>query len=241
MLRAWAISFLLASASVTLAADSSFDVHLLEPAEGVDVLAGSTVAIGWDATNTPDHVEEWEAFLSIDGGRTYPIRLTPHLDVAIHRFTFTVPFLPGAEACVLLRFGDERDEQRFAFPGHLRITGTIPLHLLSYETLPDEASATSEEDDHGEKLVEWVEGSRNGSRLRRVSSRDSLRVGNDAWSASQERATASAVGIAAKRIDTGTCRSLAERKIFTRVRPLDGLVSQRRARDFLTLSGRLNI
>jgi hypothetical protein len=38
---------------------------------------------------------EWEAFLSLDGGRTYPVRITPHLDLSIRRrFHFQVPAFP---------------------------------------------------------------------------------------------------------------------------------------------------
>src|SRR5260370_42441378 len=104
MRRTRIISFLLAIASATgaSAAEGAFDVHLVERVAHVDVVAGSTVSIAWESANRPADVEEWEAFLSINGGRTYPIRLTPHLGITIQRFNWTVPSLPGAELSLLL-------------------------------------------------------------------------------------------------------------------------------------------
>ena len=38
--------------------------------------------------------EEWEAFLSFDGGATYPVRITPHLDLELRRVRWQVPAIP---------------------------------------------------------------------------------------------------------------------------------------------------
>jgi hypothetical protein len=243
MKRAWIISFLLAIASVAgaRAADGAFDVHLIEPAEHIDLLAGSTVSIAWEATSTPANVEEWEAFLSINGGQTYPIRLTPHLDLTIQRFTWIVPFLPGAEASFLLRFGDEHDEQQFAFPARMRIKGSIPLDLFRYEMAPFGVSTWSQEDDHGEKLVEWVEGSRDGSRLRQMFAREPLLVGDDERAAPRSQESVSAVSSDSKRLDPAALQSLKRRDLFTRARRLDMQAPRRHPADVLGLSGRLNI
>src|SRR5579872_1425653 len=148
---------MIAFAGAVHAAEQRFDVRLIEPASRVDLLAGSTVPISWEATNAPAEVEEWEAFLSIDGGRTYPMRITPHLDASIHRFTWTVPSLPGAEVSILLRFGNEREESEFSFPERATIRGTA--------TAGADVSAGHALDDHGLMLVSWVDGARDGSGL----------------------------------------------------------------------------
>src|SRR4051795_4705942 len=66
----------------------SVPVRLVSPQAGATLTAGSTVELEWaplaQLTQLKD-AEEWEAFLSLDGGRTYPIRITPHLDLDLHR------------------------------------------------------------------------------------------------------------------------------------------------------------
>ena len=145
------------------AAEPSFDVHLIEPAAGIDLAAGSTTSIAWEAFGTPANVEEWEAFLSVDGGRTYPLRVTPHLDATIHRFQWNVPNLPGAQVAVLLRFGDERDERRFIFPARMRI------HGVASTLAPIQADERGHDVDLAEEgATAWVEGTRDGASLRHV-------------------------------------------------------------------------
>ena len=154
------LAILLGSALRLSAAEPPFDVRLVEPAEETRVVAGSTAVLDWNATATPANVDEWEAFISADGGRTYLSRITPHLDAAIHRFQFTVPDLPGAEITLLLRFGDEREERRFVFPSRLRISG-VPSGQRAAENARNEPFDVDEEG-----ATSWVEGSRDGSSLR---------------------------------------------------------------------------
>src|SRR5687768_2385723 len=81
--------------------------RLVSPAAGDELIAGSAVTIEWEELALPEHTVEWEAFLSLDGGRTWPLRITPHLNISIRRFIFRVPDLPTREARLMLRFGDE--------------------------------------------------------------------------------------------------------------------------------------
>lgn len=137
--------------------------RLLAPETGAELAAGSLAAIAWQ--DPPADAEEWEAFLSLDGGKTYPLRITPHLNLAIRRFTFRVPPFPTRDARVLLRFGDERREveieaaQRFAI-----------VRGVAFPSLPMRAALSRGErprpQDPG--VVMWVEGSRDGSGLREV-------------------------------------------------------------------------
>jgi hypothetical protein len=155
------LALILGTALRVSAAEPSFDVRLLEPAVGTRVVAGSTAFIDWDAAATPANVDEWEAFISIDGGRTVLSRVTPHLDATIHRFRLTVPDLPGADVTLLLRFGDERDERRFVFPSRMRISGVA--HAMA---VVPEAGARGEAFDVDEEgATSWIEGSREGSSL----------------------------------------------------------------------------
>jgi hypothetical protein len=159
---------LLAPSGRALAAEAPL-ARLLSPAAGQELTAGTEAVVEWEGLALPPHADEWEAYLSIDGGKTWPLRITPHLDLSIRRFTFRVPDLPTEEARLLLRFGDERREvemetpQRFAIrPG--RIAGALP---------PRRSFSRGERPREGDRGVAfWVEGSRQGGRLREVAALD---------------------------------------------------------------------
>src|SRR5436305_3006246 len=98
-------------------------IRLAAPRAGETLTAGATAELAWtlqEPFKQLEQVEEWEAFLSFDGGATYPVRITPHLDQELRRVRWQVPAIPTADARLLLRFGDERREtyvelpQRFA-------------------------------------------------------------------------------------------------------------------------------
>jgi hypothetical protein len=139
--------------------------RLVSPAAGAELEAGSLAVIEWEGLALPPHTVEWEAFLSVDGGRTYPLRVTPHLDIGIRRFSFRVPDVPTRKARLMLRFGDERREvgvetpQRFSIVPGPRFWTPPPRRVLS----PGEAARAGE---RGVAL--WVEGSRDGTGLREV-------------------------------------------------------------------------
>jgi hypothetical protein len=151
-----------------VAAPSSLPVEIVRPAPGETLTGGTTAEIEWAPAAgfaQLDGVEEWEAFLSLDGGATYPFRITPHLDSERARFTWRVPALPSRDARLLLRFGDERQEQAFELPHRWVIeppAWVVPEPVVltlgrGEAARPGEAG-----------VVEWVEGSRSGDGLRRV-------------------------------------------------------------------------
>ncbi len=165
---------LLAFAFTGFARETSAPAHLLAPWSGATLAAGSTAELEW----TPgerfaelQQVQEWEAFLSLDGGATYPVRITPHLDQDLRRIRFQVPPLPARDVRVLLRFGDETREtavelpERFAIaasPGQLRALGrTLPLAQPAFA--PGEPALPGQSG-----VIAWVEGSRRGGGLRQV-------------------------------------------------------------------------
>src|SRR3954471_17871563 len=70
-------------------------VQLVAPQTGATLTAGSTAELEWAPVGELDgDIKEWEAFLSVDGGKTYPVRITPHLDQDLRRFTWQVPSIP---------------------------------------------------------------------------------------------------------------------------------------------------
>jgi len=158
---------LLGILSGTLSASASA-LRLLAPAPGAELTAGELAVLEWDSPSGLGRAEEWEAFLSLDGGETYPLRLTPHLDPAIRRYSFRVPDLPTRRARLLLRYGDERWEETVESPALFSITGRLgwrnllPLdriHRLSH----GESARTGEPG-----VVLWIEGSRDGRGVREV-------------------------------------------------------------------------
>lgn len=142
-------------------------VELLEPRSG-SVLAGGGVAVlAWQPRDGLDlgtlGFEEWEAFLSLDGGERYPVRLTPHLDLELRRFGFQVPAVAAADVRLLLRFGDEKTERGYVLPVRLRIAPAVtpPVSSGLPSLAPGEAARSGEPG-----VVRWVEGSRRGRGLR---------------------------------------------------------------------------
>jgi hypothetical protein len=144
--------------------------RLTAPEAGAVLRAGSTAELAWEPQVAFDRigkVEEWEAFLSFNGGKTYPFRITPHLDRALQRVAWRVPEIPTRDARILLRFGDERREvfseipQRFAIePGSSAAADFLPTRI---------SLSRGEAARPGERgVVAWVEGPRHGGSPRRV-------------------------------------------------------------------------
>ena len=231
MARRWLISLLILTAA--MAARASTDARLIEPAAHAEVVAGETLFLTWDAANVPPEVEEWEAFLSVDGGRTYPIRITPHLNAGIRRFAWTVPLLPGADVSILLRLGDERAEHEIAFLNRLHIRRTIPPEMLFRENV---VRKTATLDDHGQTLTEWIDGPRDGSVLQRVV------VSATALGAAHHLTQREPHALALVRSNCGRIEPAANvSRLIETSRTAPRPPSQSRNVDLLTLARRLNI
>lgn len=147
-------------------------VRLMAPQAGAALVAGSAAELEWAPVAGFDHlsrVEEWEAFLSLDGGATFPLRITPHLDQDLRRIRFQVPPVPTADARILLRFGDERRETGVVLPERFSIVASpvllpaLDLGLASRAVSPGEPALPGQAG-----VVAWVEGSRRGGGLRQV-------------------------------------------------------------------------
>lgn len=167
MRRALFAVWLLGVLAPTLPAGAAAEVRarLLSPADGAELTAGSLATIEWVGLDLPARAHEWEAFLSVDGGRTWPLRVTPHLDLSIRRFRFRVPGFPTKDARLLLRFGDEEREVEMEAPQRFVIVGD----LRAWKPPPGRVLARGERArENGQGAVVWVEGSREGGDLREV-------------------------------------------------------------------------
>jgi len=148
-----------------LAARADVRGVLHEPRAGEVLRGGTTATVSWSAPQLPKYVEEWEAFLSVDGGRYYAYRITPHLDIERRAFTFDVPNVETGDARILIRAGDEHREievetsQAFA----IRRDSARALAAPQLEVVDDERGEAAREGERG--VVEWIDGRRDGSDL----------------------------------------------------------------------------
>jgi len=142
--------------------------RLLAPAAGTTLRGGSLAELRWSAAQLPPAAEEWEAFLSIDGGKYYAFRVTPHLDVELRRFTFAVPNVDTGNARILIRTGNEVHEMHFETAGTFSIrrdpnAEQPPPRLLQL--------GRGEEAREGDPAVlSWTDGARDGSEVRQQAS-----------------------------------------------------------------------
>ncbi len=146
-------------------------VTVTSPLSTAPLRAFETIVIAWEPLpelELHSGFEEWEAFLSLDDGERYPVRLTPHLDLTRRSFAVTLPRFAAKRARLLLRFGDEREEFEYEVPGEFAILAARqldaePAHLARGRGEP---ARPSDPRDAGVSL--WVEGKRQGGATRTV-------------------------------------------------------------------------
>jgi hypothetical protein len=94
------------------------DARFLAPADG-DLLASDVVhEARWSAPcDMPGDADEMELLLSLDGGKTFPIRLTAELPVCASTFRWRVPAVSSGMARLAVRIGEEgrAETERIAF------------------------------------------------------------------------------------------------------------------------------
>ncbi|HVS00697.1 MAG TPA: hypothetical protein VMW27_29020 [Thermoanaerobaculia bacterium] len=166
------ICAVLAAAPAVFAQETGVQVRLVAPQAGATLTAGETAELEWAPLAGFDRlsaVEEWEAFLSLDGGSTYPVRITPHLDQDLRRVQWQVPPFPTEDARLLLRFGDEHRETAVELPARFAIAAP-PAALPGLGAMLAFAARSAT---RGEPalpghagVVAWMEGSRRGGAMR---------------------------------------------------------------------------
>lgn len=223
-----------------MAREAGAPLRLLAPRAGVTLLAGSTAELEWQA-ELPARVEEWEAFLSFDGGKTYPVRITPHLDRDLRRVRWQVPGVPTSEARLLLRFGDERRETYRELPHRFVIAaspGTAwPLTLASVAAAPGEPALPGQPG-----VIAWVEGSRRGGSLRQQVAPERPGVRGGGFEAAETPAAVAVLAAHGTRIQTPVLvrRSAGGGELPARGASLTRLAPSLLASDILLLTQRQN-
>ena len=224
------------SALAEVRADLRMELHA--PREGEVLRGGTRATVSWSADSLPRFVEEWEAFLSVDGGRYYAFRITPHLDGDLRQFTFEVPNVETDQARILIRAGDERREIELGSPRTFVIrqdkarARTEPPLEVAEEKRGEAARAG----DRG--VIEWIDGRRDGSHLTSRSARQRpLRI----HGAPVAEGYAASVEEPAGRSETAP-RAVASVAVFAiELAPLRAATRHRTGRDVLLAYRRLNI
>jgi hypothetical protein len=146
----------------SLAARGAEPLTVTAPADGTVLRGGSVATIRWTAIALPRGVVEWEAFLSVDGGRYYATRITPHLDIDIREFDWPVPNVTSDDVRLLIRIGDEREERSVDVPLRLSIVADpgAPMHVAHVARSAGESARPG---DPG--VAAWVAGDRQGRKL----------------------------------------------------------------------------
>jgi hypothetical protein len=136
-------------------------LRVVAPANGATLRGGSFAELRWTSARLPAAAEEWEAFLSVDGGKYYAFRVTPHLDINLRSFTFVVPNVDTRNARILIRTGDEVHELHFESRDSFSIVRDAKAEVPLPRVL---------ESGHGEAardgdpvVVAWADGARDGS------------------------------------------------------------------------------
>jgi hypothetical protein len=138
-------------------------VELLRPAADEVLVSGRSSTVAWRplVDLAALGLSEWEAFLSFDGGRSWPVRVTPHLDIDRSLFSFAIPLVPSDDVRLMLRFGDERREVGYILPRVLRSVAPVGGCLPMPGPLPvDGRGEAARPGDPGVEL--WVEGGGDG-------------------------------------------------------------------------------
>lgn len=135
------------------------------PMDGAVLRGGTRATVSWSSASLPRFVEEWEAFLSVDGGKYYAYRITPHLEIGQQQFSFEVPNVETDQARILIRAGDERREIELESPQTfvIRQDAAKALATAPTEIVDEKRGEAARAGDRG--VVEWIDGDRDGSHL----------------------------------------------------------------------------
>ncbi|HEY4641470.1 MAG TPA: hypothetical protein VII75_09020 [Thermoanaerobaculia bacterium] len=164
MRRALLAVALLACATIARAES----LRVVAPANGSTLRGGSFAELRWTAAQLPPAAEEWEAFLSIDGGKYYAFRVTPHLDIQLRRFTFVVPNVDTRNARILIRTGDEVHELHFESRDSFAIVRDAKAEAPLPRVIESERGEAARDGDPA--VLAWADGARNGSDVTQQSS-----------------------------------------------------------------------
>ncbi len=81
------------------------------PAKSSRLEPGASARVRWDPSREESQADEMELVLSLDGGATFPIRVTGALSVETSEWTWRVPTLPTLHARLALRMGEKENSR----------------------------------------------------------------------------------------------------------------------------------
>ena len=118
--------------------------RFLSPARGESLLPGSVIDARWTIREgaAAADADEGELVLSLDGGRTFPIRVSASLSVSASHLRWEVPALPTHRARLAWRTGSEGRER----------TETLRILSEEFAILPD---PEGRREDLYERAGEW--------------------------------------------------------------------------------------
>jgi hypothetical protein len=116
-------------ALVVTAGPAKGEERFSSPDRGEALLPGSVIETAWvlECRAVAPEADEAELVLSVDGGRTFPIRVSSELSVCASRFRWQVPALPARRARLALRTGSAGGER----------TETLRVVSAEFTILPD--------------------------------------------------------------------------------------------------------
>lgn len=162
----WVLILAVAVCALPLSAET---LRVTAPHAGTVLHGGSFATLAWTEPGLPQDAEEWEAFLSLDGGRYYAFRITPHLDIDRRQFDFVVPNVDTGNARILIRTGDEKRESLFELPDRFSIVRDARAELLVPRAIGSNGHAEAARE--GDPVVvAWADGDRAGSHVTQQSS-----------------------------------------------------------------------
>jgi len=93
----------------TSSAASGYSAVLISPTAGQVLYPGQRIRVEWRSALPPINLGacEMEVWLSLDGGRTFTMEISPWLDPKAQFFYWIVPNTPTKEAVMDVRFGCE--------------------------------------------------------------------------------------------------------------------------------------
>jgi hypothetical protein len=138
-------------------------LRLLAPANGATLRGGAFAELHWSSAELPPRSEEWEAFLSINGGAYYAFRITPHLEIDLQRFTFIVPNVDARDARILIRVGDEVRETVYESASSFSIKRDPRAEHIAPRLMYFGRGEAAREGDA--PVIAWTDGARDGSGL----------------------------------------------------------------------------
>jgi hypothetical protein len=136
-------------------------LRVVAPANGATLRGGSFAELRWTSAKLPAAAEEWEAFLSVDGGKYYAFRVTPHLDIQLRSFTFIVPNVDTRDARILIRTGDEVHELHFESRDSFSIVRDAKAEVPLPRVIELGRGEAARDGDPG--VLAWADGARDGS------------------------------------------------------------------------------